>query len=40
MVCPVLIDPACLVVGQAVKTATGAAASGALNGVADDHEIP
>ena len=34
MVCPVLIDPACLVVGQAVKTATGAAASGALDGIA------
>ena len=34
MVCPVLIDPTCLVVGQAVKTATGTAASGALNGIA------
>ena len=34
MVCPVLIDPSCLVVGQVVKTATGAAASGALGGIA------
>ena len=34
MVCPVLIDPSCLVVGQVVKTATGAAASGALDGIA------
>jgi len=34
MVCPVLIDPSCLIVGQAVKTAAGTAASGALGGIA------
>jgi hypothetical protein len=34
MLCPVLIDPVCVVVGQAVSTVTGAAATGALNGIA------
>ena len=34
MVCPALIDPACIVAGQAVSTATGAAATGALSGIA------
>ena len=34
MVCPVLIDPVCVIVGQAISAATGAAASGALNGIA------
>ena len=34
MVCPVLIDPTCVVVGQAVSTVTGTAAAGALNGIA------
>src|SRR5580704_6215528 len=34
MACPVLIDPTCLLVGQAVSTATSTAASGALNGIA------
>ena len=34
MLCPVLIDPACVVVGPAVSTVTGAAATGALNGIA------
>jgi hypothetical protein len=34
MVCPVLIDPTCLVVGQAVSTVAGTAAAGALNGIA------
>jgi len=34
MLCPVLIDPACAVVGPAVSTVTGTAAAGALNGIA------
>ena len=34
MACPVLIDPTCLLVGQAVSTATSTATSGALNGIA------
>jgi len=38
MLCPVLIDPACIVVGQAVSTVTGSAATGALDGIASAIE--
>ena len=38
MMCPVLIDPACVVVGPAISTVTGAAATGALNGIASAVE--
>ena len=38
MLCPALIDPTCVVVGQAASTATAAAASGALNGIANAIE--
>ena len=38
MSCPVLIDPACVVIGKAVGTVAGTAASSALNGIASAIE--
>ena len=38
MSCPVLIDPACVVIGKAVGTVAGTAASGALSGIASAIE--